>query len=145
MKLTKKGEYALRAMMGLGNNRGESMTISAIAEQQFIPKKFLEQILLSLKARGLVTSKAGPRGGYELAQPLARISIGEILRAVEEPLSQSGKVKLASSNGRTLSKVAELLDDLRQYTRERLDGLMLQDLVSENLAGEEVEALMWYI
>ena len=63
MKLTKKGEYALRAMIALEHGHGQALTITQIADAQQIPKKFLEQILLALKAHGLVTSKAGPKGG----------------------------------------------------------------------------------
>ena len=87
MKLTMKGEYALRAMIALAQSPDGSMTISQIAEAKAIPRKFLEQILLALKGGGLLTSRAGPKGGYVLVVQPAAITAAAILRAVEEPIS----------------------------------------------------------
>ena len=67
MKLSQRGEYALRAMMVLGMNQGSGVVrIRDIAQQQNIPRRFLEQILNDLKSAGFVLSKRGVAGGYRL-------------------------------------------------------------------------------
>ncbi len=144
MKLSKKGEYALRAMIALARSSGRAITITDIATGQDLPKKFLEQILLALKADGLVNSKAGPRGGYELADQASAISIGRILQAVEEPISHM------ETNGRQDSTtapagVAAIFQEIRLYVRQKLDMVSLQELAEQAVSDEEVEALMWYI
>jgi Rrf2 family protein len=144
MRLTKKSEYALRAMIALAGSTPASLTISQIAEAQEIPKKFLEQILLALKSAGLVVSRAGPRGGYELARPAQHVTAGMILRAVEEPLSRAGDDITEEASG-TESAIESLVQDIRQYVRTRIENVSLRELAAENHAAERVEALMWYI
>ncbi len=144
IKLSKKGEYALRAMIALARANGESQTILQIATGQEIPKKFLEQILLALKAGRLVTSKAGPRGGYDLALPAETVTVGRILEAVEEPISG------VHGNGNDAShsppgKLGQVIDEIRLHIRRQLDSINLADLAAEDLPADQVEALMWYI
>jgi Rrf2 family protein len=90
MKLSVRGEYALRALVVLAREHLDDDTvvrIQAISEQQNIPKKFLEQILNDLKAGGFVESKRGVTGGYRLKRPPDRISLAEIVRHIEGPLA----------------------------------------------------------
>src|SRR6266700_816036 len=88
MKLSLKGEYALRALLVLGLNYDQPIiSITAISQQQNIPKRFLEQILNDLKSAGLVRSKRGVAGGYRLRRPPQRITLAEIIRHVEGPLA----------------------------------------------------------
>ena len=69
MKLSLRGEYALRALIVLGLNHDQSVVrIQTISDQQNIPKRFLEQILNDLKSAGIVESKRGITGGYRLAK-----------------------------------------------------------------------------
>lgn len=147
MKLTKKGEYALRAMIALAQHPEQAMTITQIAELQHIPKKFLEQILLSLKAAGLVTSKAGPRGGYLIApSPDDRVTVGRILEAVEEPMSQNTPPPEGEGgDGATPGTVCALLEDIRAYIRRKLETVTLHELAAQSVPEDQVEALMWYI
>ncbi len=63
------------------------MLISQLAEEEVIPKKFLEQILLSLKTLGLVSSKKGKGGGYQLAQPPGEVTLASVIRMMEGPLA----------------------------------------------------------
>src|SRR5258706_8220585 len=70
MKLSVRGEYALRALLVLGQNQHEPvLSIGKISEQQNIPKRFLEQILNDLKSAGIVQSRRGIAGGYRLGPP----------------------------------------------------------------------------
>ena len=92
MRLSKRGEYGLRAMIDLaaarnGNSHNGVVQIKEIAERERIPAKFLEQILLTLKNAGLLHSKMGVGGGYYLAQPPQAISLGSIVRVLDGPLA----------------------------------------------------------
>lgn len=93
MRLSKRGEYGLRAMIDLatsdGNGEGNVpvMQIKEIAARQKIPAKFLEQILLNLKNAGMLHSRMGTGGGYYLARPAAEITLGHIVRTLDGPLA----------------------------------------------------------
>lgn len=86
--LSQKAKYALRALLELAQaGPGEALLISEIAERQRLPRKFLEQILLELKRRGIVQSKRGKYGGYALLKPASKITFGEVIRIVDGPLA----------------------------------------------------------
>jgi len=88
MKLSLRGEYAVRALLVLGLHYDEPLLrIQAISEQQNIPKRFLEQILNDLKSAGLVQSKRGVAGGYRLARQPEEISIAAVIRHIEGALA----------------------------------------------------------
>jgi Rrf2 family protein len=88
MKLSLRGEYALRALLVLGLNYGENVVrIQAISEQQNIPKRFLEQILNDLKSAGLVQSRRGVAGGYRLARRPEEITLAAVVRHIEGALA----------------------------------------------------------
>jgi Rrf2 family protein len=88
MKLSVRGEYAIRALLVLALNYGEEVIrIQDISERQNIPKKFLEQILNDLKALGAVESRRGAAGGYRLARPPQNITLASVVRHVEGALA----------------------------------------------------------
>ena len=88
MKLSLRGEYAIRALLVLSQNLEEPLVrIQTISDQQNIPKRFLEQILNDLKSAGLVRSKRGMAGGYRLARRPDQISLAEVVRHVEGALA----------------------------------------------------------
>src|SRR5260370_13140210 len=88
MKLSLRGEYALRALLVLGLNYTEDVVrIQTISDQQNIPKRFLEQILNDLKSAGVVESKRGVAGGYRLSKSPDRISLALVIRHIEGPLA----------------------------------------------------------
>ncbi len=89
MRLSKRGEYGLRAMIYLASRDSENevIQIKEIAEHEQIPSKFLEQILLTLKNAGLLNSKMGVGGGYYLARPPEEITLGHIERVLDGPLA----------------------------------------------------------
>ena len=91
MKLSLRGEYALRALIVLGldyrSQDRKVMRIQTISEQQRIPKRFLEQILNDLKSVGIVESKRGLAGGYRLRLPPEQITLAEVIRSIEGPLA----------------------------------------------------------
>ena len=90
MKLSLRGEYALRAMLVLGlhyDDAHQVVRIQAISNHQNIPKRFLEQILNDLRSAGFVQSKRGIAGGYRLAKPPEQIRLAAVIRHVEGALA----------------------------------------------------------
>jgi Rrf2 family protein len=89
VKLSKRGEYGLRAMVTLASQTrpGDLVQAREIAERERIPVKFLEQILLALKNAGLLGSRSGAGGGYYLARPPDQITLGQIVRVLDGPLA----------------------------------------------------------
>ncbi len=89
MRLSKRGEYGLRAMIDLASWSVDRKAIQLkdIADRENIPIKFLEQIMLALKNGGLVNSRMGVNGGYYLAQPVEAITLGHIIRILDGPLA----------------------------------------------------------
>src|SRR5215208_2340833 len=92
MRLSKRGEYGLRAMIALAEpvKKGSfpaMLQIKEISEHEQISPKFLEQILLTLKNAGLLHSKMGVGGGYYLARPAGEITLGQIFRILDGPVA----------------------------------------------------------
>lgn len=88
MKLSLRGEYAVRALLVLGLNYEQPVVrIQAISDQQNIPKRFLEQILNDLKSAGMVRSKRGVTGGYRLARRPEQITLASVVRHIEGALA----------------------------------------------------------
>jgi Rrf2 family cysteine metabolism transcriptional repressor len=88
MKLSKRGEYGLRALQDLASYYGEGpISNKKLAKRNNIPPRFLEQILLTLKHSQIVHSQKGPQGGYYLARPPQQISLAEVVRMLDGPLA----------------------------------------------------------
>ena len=86
MRISRKAEYALRALVALAR-QGSPLQIGELSRLENIPVKFLEQILLSLRNDGFLASKRGVGGGYTLKRPAAKIPIGEVVRALDGPIA----------------------------------------------------------
>ena len=87
MKITYKGDYALKALLDLALSYGNGVvTIHDLAEHTDAPIKFLEQVLLDLKRGGFVESRRGKVGGYLLARAPGKIKLGEVIRFIDGPL-----------------------------------------------------------
>ena len=92
MRLSKRGEYGLRAMITLAETTSQGdppvmMQIKEISQREQISSKFLEQILLTLKNAGLLHSKMGVGGGYYLARSASEITLGQIFRVLDGPVA----------------------------------------------------------
>jgi Rrf2 family protein len=95
--LSQKARYALRALYVLAAKPpGTTAMIAEIAEESRTPRKFLEQILLDLKKRGIVHSQRGKHGGYGLARAVDKITFAEIIRAIDGPLALSPCVSVTA-------------------------------------------------
>jgi Rrf2 family transcriptional regulator, cysteine metabolism repressor len=100
MAITQKSKYALRAILELALRFGQGpVSIGEIARAQAIPARFLEAILAQLKRANLVESKRGNEGGYVLARPPERVSVGDVLRVVQGALAASEVGPAQNGNG----------------------------------------------
>ena len=88
MRLSTRGRYAARAMYDLALHRDQSpIPLRSISARQEISDKYLEQLFLKLRRKGLVRSIRGPGGGYCLGRDASEITVGDILRVVEGPVT----------------------------------------------------------
>jgi Rrf2 family protein len=93
VKISRKAEYALRAVVILAAApEDRPLQIQDLAATGGIPAKFLEQILLTLKRGGLLRSKRGVGGGYQLAKPARAITVGEIIERIDGSLCSLGEI-----------------------------------------------------
>ena len=128
MRISSKGRYAVQAMFDLAyHNGGGAAQIKDICERQSIPHRFLEQAFQDLKRAGLVRSKRGPRGGYELAIVPEEIRLGDIVRAIDGPIvlvPDAGKAHAASSQ----RVVRDVFRDVSSTLEASLDAVSIADL-----------------
>lgn len=137
MRLSKRGEYGLRAMIMLAtpglDGHPAVAQIREISEREKIPAKFLEQILLTLKNAGLLHSKMGVGGGYHLAKPASEISLGHIIRILDGPLapvkcvSQMAYEPCGCPDEKTCG-LRLAMGDVRNSLAKILDGTSLEDV-----------------
>ena len=132
MKLSNKGRYGLQAVFDLAyHNAGRSAQIKEICDRQGIPARFLEQVFRDLKRAGIVRSKRGPHGGYELAREPAVLRLGDVVRAIEGP------VALATSDGRGRGSSTEVLRDVLAELSLRLEACLDELTIAELCARAE--------
>lgn len=136
--ISQKAKYALRALVALARApRGEPVLISDIAEDQSIPKKFLEQILLDLKHHGIVVSRRGRAGGYQLLKEPAEITFGQVLRIIDGPiaplpcLSKIAYRRCEDCVSETECEVRRVFAEVTDATRRVLDTATLADAIAE--------------
>jgi Rrf2 family protein len=141
MKLSKRGEYALRALIDLGiaSELGWPMLqISELASKEKLPIKFLEQIFTQLKAAGYVKSRRGKFGGYSLARPMNQIKFGAVIRLIDGPLapircvSQTSYAR-CSCPDEVHCGLRILMFDVRNAISTILDRYSLADIVGITL------------
>lgn len=137
MKISTKGQYALRMMLDLAvHNTGEYITIKSIAARQSLPEKYLEQIMTSLSKAGYVKSIRGSKGGYRLADKLENYTVGMILRKIEGSLTPvSGLDENHNTNLQSQDSVTyEIWEELNDAINHVVDNITLEDLVQRQLA-----------
>jgi Rrf2 family protein len=134
MKLSLRGEYALRALIVLGLNHDQSVVrIQTISDQQNIPKRFLEQILNDLKSAGIVESKRGITGGYRLAKAPEQISLAAVIRYIEGPLAPVSCVsekfyERCSCPDEGRCGIRSIMKEVREAIVQILEGFSVADL-----------------
>jgi len=141
--LTKRGKYALRAVIYLGRHRERGpILIQEVAEKEQIPKKFLEAILRDLRNEGILQSKMGKGGGYQLAVAPAKITLGEIIRTIDGPLapipcaSQTAYAPCSDCPTVEACMIRAVMRDVRDASAGILDGTTVQMLLDRSAALE---------
>jgi Rrf2 family protein len=137
--LSKKTKYGLQALLLLAREYGQGpLLIADLAEQEGIPKKFLEYILLQLKNAGLLQSRKGKGGGYSLAKPPADISVGRAVRILEGPLAPVPCVsviayrKCQECRDEQACGIRLVMKDVRDAIAQILDNTSLQEMLDRS-------------
>jgi len=146
MKLSLRGEYALRAMLVLGLRYDDNVVgIRSISEAQNIPKRFLEMILQDLKSAGIVESRRGLAGGYRLSKPPEQISLAMIVRHIEGPLAPVPCVSekfysKCSCPSEAKCGIRSVMKDVREAIVKILEGVSVAELCQRARKLEAVDA-----
>jgi Rrf2 family protein len=132
VKLTRRSEYALLALIHLARAKGEGyVAVAAIAQAQGLPAKFLEQLLMALKRARLVKSQKGPHGGYQLARPAEKISLAEVIRLLDGALAPTESVSTYFYEPTPVEREKRLLrvfKEIRDVISARLERTTLADV-----------------
>jgi len=136
MRITAKADYAVRAAAELAaaEGRGGPVKGEELARSQSIPKNFLENILTELRRAGIVRTRRGAEGGYQLARPAAEITVAEVLRAVEGPLAavQGTRPEQLSYEG-AAAALPDVWVALRASLRSVLEHVTLAEIATGKL------------
>jgi Rrf2 family protein len=131
MKVSSRGRYGLRAMLELARSfGGDPLLMSTLAERQGLSRKYLHALLTALKSHDLVQSVRGPGGGFVLSRPPGKITLSEVLQAVEGPLSLVDCVtdkKLCDRSSRCVAR--KVWQQLSGAIESVLDSVTLQELI----------------
>lgn len=135
MKLSTKGRYGITLMIDLGMYVGEGpVSLKSVAERQSLSEHYLEQLIAPLRNAGLVRSIRGAYGGYVLAKAPHEITVGDIIRVLEGPITIVDDPE---------EELAELWEKVRSSINDVLDGTTLQDLIDKKRFGKDT--IMFYI
>lgn len=146
MVLSQKSQYAVRAVLELAKRHGSGPVKSAaIAEAQCIPARFLDNILAELRQAGIVDSVRGKEGGYLLGRRLGRLSVGEVVRLIQGPLSAVDCITSGSGNGAGAGRECALRagcvllpmwERAQRALMEVFDETSFEDLVEQERAAD---------
>jgi Rrf2 family cysteine metabolism transcriptional repressor len=137
MKLSKRGEYGLRALQDLTvHHGGGPIPNKDLAERNNIPPKFLEQILLTLKHGQIIRSQKGPRGGYYLARSPEEITLAEVVRLLDGPLAPVSCVSEVAYEpcgcpDMETCGLRRVMQDVRDTVARMMENTTLADLISQ--------------
>lgn len=145
MRVSKKTDYALRALFTLVEHyHGAPIPIRELARRNDVPKRFLEQIMLALKAQGWVDSVAGIRGGYILAKNPSKITMGEVVRHFDGILAPIDCVSVTGyqrCSQEPVCRFRRVFFDARNYVANLMDRATLADVAKGSpLTKQEVYA-----
>ncbi len=126
MKLSIKVYYALQALLALASNQdAKPLAMRSIAKNNDIPLNFLEQILITLKKAGLVTSVRGNEGGYQLKKKPSLISCHDVVKVLV------GKIQIIDKKGKRLSALDNFFGSLEQEINNKFLSVSLEKLLVE--------------
>jgi len=132
MKLTTKGRYAVTAMLDLALRYDQgAVTLAEIARRQGISLSYLEQLFAKLRRSGLVDSVRGPGGGYNLAMEPSKISVADIIVAINENIDATRCGGEKNCHGEDTCLTHQLWEDLSKQIYDFLNGISLAELVAK--------------
>lgn len=135
MHISARADYAMRALLTLAASDAPRVKGEVLITAQGLPRKFLEQILTELRRAGIVQSQRGADGGYCLARPANRITLADVMRAVDGPLAE---VRGLRPEDTTYAGAAEHLQEVwvavRASLRTVLESVTLDDVVQGRLS-----------
>jgi Rrf2 family protein len=140
MKITYRGDYALKAVLDLAlHHEQDLVTIHGMAKRIDAPVKFLEQVLTELKKGGFVESRRGKVGGFLLAKAPNKITVGEVVRFVDGPTDPIGCVKHSYSACRDVYKCVfrKIWQDVAAATSDIIDHVTFEELALKASAKKE--------
>jgi Rrf2 family protein len=153
--ISKRTQYGLKAVLALGRRYGEGpVLIATVADEERIPLKFLEVILLDLKGQGLLESKKGKFGGYQLGRPPSTVTVGSLIRMLEGPLaplpcaSETAFRPCAECEDVEACGTRIIMRQVRDAMADVLDRTTLADLIRRSEAARAARKpgpLMYYI
>ena len=148
MRLTTKGRFAVTAMIDLALRSGKGpVTLSGISQRQAISLSYLEQLFGKLRRHQIVESIRGPGGGYSLARKADKVTVADIIIAVDEPLDATrcgGKDSCHGADAATGARCMthELWATLNETMVDYLDSVTLQDLVDQQQQKNAEQAVV---
>jgi Rrf2 family cysteine metabolism transcriptional repressor len=155
MVLSQKSQYAVRAVFELAKQHGAGpVTAARIAEAEYIPVRFLENILSQLRQAGIVESARGKEGGYRLSRRPQQVSVGEVIRLVQGSVSEVECAEAGADHGggsermcplRTGCVLLPMWDRAHRAMMDVFDGTSFRDLVEQEQAANGCEVLDYAI
>lgn len=147
MKLSTRGRYGARFMLDLALHYGDGpVLLRALSERQEISIKYLEQLIPSLKAEGLVKSTRGPHGGYHLARPPSEITLYDIVSTLEGPTNLADCVSTPESCHRAETCAThEVWEDVSHKIVEMLCAVTLEEMAKRQREMEGADTVLYHI
>lgn len=137
MRISTKGDYGLALMVGLARRPGRaSVSLRELAEAERVPYAYAEQLVVKLKRARLLASTRGSRGGYRLVRPSDRITVGEIVHALEEDQLLPCQAGADADGGRVCPREADcsthdVWSAIQLSLRRTMDRITLHDLLKK--------------
>lgn len=150
MKLSKKSDYALRAMIYLSMNyKNGAVQVKEISAKEKIPQKFLENILLTLRKAGILNSKSGLKGGYALARLPDLITLGEVIRVLDgaiAPVDCVSKISYKPCSEEVTCVIRGVMMDIRNAITDVLDTMTFADMCkrAKDSLGKKENSVLTY-
>jgi len=145
MKLSMKGDYGIRALVDLAEHYGEGPVQSRdIAQRQYIPEPYLDQLLTVLRKAGLIHSRRGPQGGHILAREPSEVNLGEVIASLEGSISAIGCLDGTfdcSLSGRCGQQ--EIWEIVTESSKKVLEATSITNLLERQRARQQRQ--MYYI
>lgn len=141
LRLTRKTLLAIEAVLDVAYNaRPDPVQSKDITKRQGIPQRYLEQVMQQLVREGILKGVRGPKGGYRLARERRRISVGDIVRVVDE-LERQEELEISVQSDLAVLVVEPLWNDIQAQLLEQFDGISIETLyqkaISNNVATSD--------